>query len=128
MDKGPVRRVHQPDDGVVDRCCEAYPLDEIGWSFVEPVEQRHLRRRGGVVAEKHPDVSLHLAHRVAADTDTLRREGLVWHKRRDQGALPAGVEAPAVIAALDLVPVETTGAERHPTMRAGVVQRERRAG
>src|SRR6516162_7460711 len=38
MDKGSVRGVHQPDDGVVDRCSKANSLDEIGWFFIEPVE------------------------------------------------------------------------------------------
>jgi hypothetical protein len=42
--------------------------------------------------------------------------------------LPAGVEAPAMIAALDLAPVETAGAERHPTMGTRVAQGKRRTG
>ena len=117
MDKRAVRRVHQPDDGVVDRRCEADSLDEIGWSSVEPVEQGDLGRWGGVDAEEHPDVPLHLTHRVAAHMDMLGREGLARHQRRDKGALPAGVETPAVIAALDLTPVKSAGAQRHAAMR-----------
>src|SRR4029077_3658735 len=102
MNKGPVRRVHQPNDGVVDRRSEADALDKVGRSFAEPVEQRDLGRRGEVVAEKHPNVALHLSHRVAAGTYASWRVRLARHKRWDRVALPAGVEAPAMIAALDL--------------------------
>ena len=83
---------------------------------------------GRVVAKIHPDVALHLAHRVAADPHPAGGEGLARHQGRDRGALPAGVEAPAVIAALDLAPVETAGAEPHAAMRAHIAQRERHAG
>ena len=123
-----MRRIHQPDDGVVDRSSEADALDEVGRSFVKPVEQRNLGRGGGMVTKKHPEVPLHLPHRIATDTDTLWREGLARYQRRNQRTLPAGVKAPAVIAALDLPPIETASAERHPTMRTRVAQCERHAG
>src|SRR5215467_1562176 len=122
MNEGSVRRVHQPDDGMVDRRGEADVLDEIGRSFVEPVEQRNLRRCGRILAKKHPQVSLHLAHRVVTRTDARWGEALARHERRDRGALPVGVEAPAVIAALDFASIEAAGAERHPAMGARVVQ------
>src|SRR6516165_9529108 len=128
MDKRPVRRVHQPDHGVVDRRREADALDEIGWSSAEPVEYRDLRRCGGIVAEEHPNVPLHLAHRVAAHTDTRRSKRLTRNQRRDQGALSAGIEAPTVIAAFDLVSIEPAGAERHAAMRTWVAQSERGTG
>ena len=84
MDEGPVRRVHQPDHGMVDRRGEADALDEIGRASVEPVEQRDVRGRGRVLAEKHPDVALHLARRIAAGMDAAGRKALARHQRGDQ--------------------------------------------
>src|SRR6516164_5755802 len=81
-----------------------------------------------MIAKEHLVVHLHLAHRVDAHTYTLGREGLTRHQRRYQGALPAGVKAPTVIAALDLAPIEAAGAERHPAMRTRVAQCEHGAG
>jgi hypothetical protein len=41
--------------------------------------------------------------------------------------MTAGVEAPPMIAALDLMPVETAGAKPHAAMRTQVTHRERSA-
>src|SRR5271166_6333695 len=43
MNKRTVRRIHQPDDRMVDCCCEAHTLDEIGRSSVKPINQRDIR-------------------------------------------------------------------------------------
>ena len=125
--KRPVRRVHQPDDGMVDRRGEAHAFDEPRRCVLEPVEIGDAGRGRRVVAKVHPDVARAPPHRIDADPDAAGREGLARHQRRDRGAVPAGVEAPAVIAALDLPPVETAGGERHAAMRADVAQCERHA-
>src|SRR5215468_78591 len=117
MDKGPVCWVHQADDRVVDRGGKANAFDEVWRVGLKPVEQRDLRRSGGVVAEKHPEVPLRLAYRVAVHPDAVGAEGLTRHQRRDRRAMPAGIEAPAVIAALNLIPIEAAGGERHAAMR-----------
>src|SRR5882762_4597569 len=127
VNERPVRRVHQPDHGVIDRGGETDALDEVGRASIEPFEQRDPRRRGWVFAKKDPDVALHLARRVAADMDTIGRERLARYQRRDQGTMTAGVEAPPVIAALDLVPIEMAGAEPHAAMRTQIPHRERLA-
>jgi hypothetical protein len=41
---------------------------------------RDLRRRSGAVAKEHPDVALHLAHRVAADVNAPGHERLARHQ------------------------------------------------
>ena len=111
---------------MVDRRSEIDAFDEIGRSFVDPVDARDFRRGDGIVAKKHPNVPLHFSHRVAAHMDPFGSERLARHEGRDCGATSPGVEAPTVVAAFDLVPVKMAGAERHPAMRAGVAQRERR--
>src|ERR1700751_3311516 len=106
MDKGAVRRIHQTDNRVVDRRGKADALDEVGWASLEPFDKGDFRGCGGVVAEKQPEVPLHFAYRVAAHSDAVGGEGLTRHQRRDCRTMTAGIEAPAVIAALDLIPVE----------------------
>src|SRR5208282_2804808 len=87
-------------------------------------DERDLRCGGGAAAKEHPDVALHLARRVAADMDMPGRKRLTVCERGDQHAPPAGVEPPAVIAALDLVAVEAASGEPHAAMRAEVAQRK----
>src|SRR5882724_11299263 len=112
MHERPVRRVHQPDDGVVDRSGKGDALGEIGIAFlVEAFKQRDFRRSFRVLAKKYPDVPLHLASAKVAGMDAVGREGLTRHQRRYQGASPARVESPTVIAAFDLMSIKATGTE-----------------
>src|SRR5215469_13039434 len=76
MDKGPVGRVHQPNDRMVDCCGEFDAFDEIGRASVETVEQRDFRSPSRLVAKEHPNVSLQLAYRIAAGADTPGRKRL----------------------------------------------------
>src|SRR5215469_13816767 len=127
MHKGTVRRVHQPDDGVIDAGAKTDAFKEVGRTPIEAREARGLGRRGRVLAEEHPNVALYFLYRVAAGVDAVGGKGLAWHKRGYLGAASVRVEPPAVIAALDLMPVKPAGAQRHATMRAQIAQRESRA-
>ncbi len=100
-----------------------------GAASAEPVDQRDLAAPPPDRRRNRPRYCP--APRAPDRRRTWTRPGLkAWpgDQGRDRGAAPAGVEAPAVIAALDLAPVEIAGAERHAAMRADVAQRERRAG
>ena len=99
-----------------------------GRALAEPGNDGHLGR--GVcrpVAEEHPDVALHLARRIGLDRDAADLELLALDQRRDGGAPPAGIEAPAVIAAFDLAAVEPSVAQRDAAMGTNVAEREDRA-
>src|SRR5271165_5488373 len=122
MDKGTVRRVHQSDNGVIDCSGETDAFDEIGVSFGKSVEVRDFGRAGRIATEIDPDVALHLTRPIAADMDTARLKRLARRQRGDQRTTAPGVEAPAVIAALDLRSVEAAGAEAHAAMRTEVAQ------
>ncbi len=86
MHERPVRRIHQPDDCVVDRRPEPHGLDETRRRrFGETVEHRDVGRRARVAAEEDPDVALDLARRIGGDPDPRwrdRRPGL----RRARGS------------------------------------------
>src|SRR4051794_10795267 len=111
MDERAVRRVHESDDCVVYRGCESDAFDQIGRAHgSKSFEQWYLRSSRRLVAKEYPDVALYLAHFVAAGPDPVGREGLAGHERGDHGATAARIEPPAVIAALDLLPVEIAGA------------------
>src|SRR5271165_6046264 len=125
MDKRPMRRVHQPGDGVVDRRGEADALDQARGRTLETVNDRDFRRRDGVVTEIDPDIALDLARRIGANMHAAGPKGLARHQCRDRGPLPCRVEPPAMIAALDLTPVKAAGCEPYAAMRAQIAQRER---
>src|SRR5215813_11552983 len=107
MDERAMRRVHEPDDRVVYWGCESHAFDQIGRARgCNSFEQRDLRSSRRLVAKEYPDVALYLPRLVAAGPDPVGREGLAGHERGDHGATAARIEPPAVIAALDLTPVE----------------------
>jgi hypothetical protein len=127
MDERPMRRVHQADHRVVDGRGKRYALEDVGRTLADIGQQRHRRRGVGIVAEIDPDVALPLERRIALHLDAGDVELLLRHQRRNGGAAPAAVEAPAVIAALDLAAVEAAAAQRNAAMRADVSEREGRA-
>src|SRR5262245_15041933 len=122
MNERPMCWVHQADDSMVNRGGETDAFDKVGHAPFEPGEERDLRRRGRVLPEEHPDVALHLFCPVAAGMNAAREKGLAGHLRGDRGAAPAGIEPPAVIAALDFASVKTPGAQRHTAVWAKVSQ------
>ncbi len=127
VDERSVRRVHEPDHRVIDRRLEPGGLDQCRAARADVGQLRDVRRGFGVLTEEHPDVALQLARRIALDLDAPGLEGLAVDQRRDRGAAALGIEAPAVIAALDLAPVEPALGQRHAAMRADVTQREHAA-
>ena len=130
MDEGSVRRIHQPDDRMVDapRRSRRVSTRSGAPDSSKPSMKRDFRRAGRVVAKKDPDVALHLARRVAAGMDAAGENAWPGHQRGDQRCSARRVEAPAMIAAFDLVPVETAGGERHAAVGTEVAQRKSRAG
>ena len=77
MDKRPVRRVHQPDNRMVDRGGEFDVFDKPRRAALEAVDIGDLRCGRRIVAKEHPDVALHLAGRIIADPDAPGGERLV---------------------------------------------------
>ena len=90
----------------------------------EDISEIAAMRDAGIVAEIDPDVALPLQRRIGLHLDAADIELLLRHQRRDGGAAAAAVEAPAVVAALDLAPVEAAEAQGDAAMRADVAQRE----
>ncbi len=104
MDEGPVRRVHQADDRVVDMAVEVHGLDQLGLALGAGEERRLMIRLGRIARVRgHPDEdqALALAHRIGPHTDAIGLEGLILDQGRNGGADAVGAEAPAVIGALD---------------------------
>ena len=125
MHKGAVRRVHEPDNAIIERRAKPHRLDEPRrFRFGKTLDVRHLRRAAGVAAEIDPDIALRFAGRVARHAHRRQIELLTLGERRDGGAPPIGRKAPAVIAAFDLATVELAGRERHAAVWADVAQRE----
>src|SRR6185312_1044702 len=124
MDEGPMRRIHEADHRVIDGRGERDALEDVGRALADIRQHRHRRRGAGILADIDPDVALPLERRIALHLDARDVELLLRHQRRDGGAAPAAVEAPAVIAALDLAAVEAAEAQRDAAMRAYVAERE----
>ena len=136
MNERSVRGIHQPDDAVIDAAGQIG--GQVG-EFVFVAECWNARaglRRGSArcvesrscgrrLRNEDPDEAVMLFAGVAAGVDAIDFEFLIGGERRNQLAL-AGVrvEAPAVVAAFDLIAVETSAGERHAAVRAGVLQCE----
>ena len=115
MDKGPMGRIHQPHDRVIDVGVEVLPVDDLR----PPADQAGKRRRrpiGFAAARlgRHPDEhqALALGDRIARRADAGEIEILPLRQRRDRRALAVGGEAPAVIGTFDAG--VTVGLAREP--------------
>src|SRR5260221_1141641 len=102
MHEGAVRRVHEADDGMVDRTGKAHRLDHAVAALTDIGNQRDVGRARRVAAEIDPDIALHLARRITGDAYPGGVEVLALDERRDGGGAPIGGQAPAMAAALDL--------------------------
>src|SRR5258708_34962469 len=106
MHEGPMRRVHQPNDGMVDRAGKAHRLGHGVAVLADIGDLRDLGRVGRIDAEIDPDIALHLARRIARDTYLGGIEVLALGERWNGGAAPIGGEAPAMVKAFELLAVE----------------------
>lgn len=109
---------------MVQRAMEDHRLGDAEMPGIDIGDFGNGRRRFGVAPEEDPDVALDLAAGIALDPDAGEIERLILDQRRDGGAAALGIEAPAVIGALDLTPLHAAAGERDAAMRADVAQRE----
>src|SRR5260221_5066668 len=98
MHEGAVRRVHEADDGMVDRTGKAHRLDHAVAALTDIGNQRDLGRARRVAAEIHPDIALHLARRITGDAYPGAVEVLALDHRPPGGAAPLGGTRPAIVA------------------------------
>ena len=105
MHIGAVRRVHQPDHGMVDMGVEGHPVDQLGPAADHAGEDRRrlIRLRLAARVRAHPDKDQALAfvRGIMAHADARHIHRLVLDQRGDGRADPVGAVAPAVIGAFD---------------------------
>ena len=77
------------------------------------------------IGDENPDKTVVLFAGIIASIDALDFQILIGGEGRDELALAVvDVELPAMVAALEILSVETTAIERHTAMGAGVTQSE----
>src|SRR5579864_4055126 len=120
VNKRAVRRIHQPNHGVVDAAREQNALVNIGSPIAQLGQFRDWRRGGRLAAEEDPDIAVYLARGIGVDCDPAKVKALAVDQRGDGRAAPGRREAPAVIAALDFPAVEAAIAQGNTAVRAYV--------
>src|SRR5689334_16823957 len=133
--KGPVGRIHETDDPVIDGAGQ-FGGEISGLVLVRESGQLRGWKRRVFAASKsrthrariwneHPDEAVALFASEVAGVNAINLEVLIGRERGDQAALSRlRVEFPAVIAALDLASIELTAMQRHASVRTGILQRE----
>src|SRR6516225_2328027 len=128
VDERPMRRIHQPDDPVVDaqRQIGGQTRDSVRRTEDGEAWRRFLRFAAGA-RKRHvnPDVAILLFAGKMSGMDFFYVELRIFGKRRDRAAQARlCLEAPAVVVALELIAIEMPKRERHSPMRTTVSQRE----
>jgi len=133
MHKRPMRRIHQPDDAVIDIA------RQISHKMRTPKprrELRQLRHRRQLTPNPAGTHGRHINPRIAIPLFTRKRAGknlrrikrLVTGQRRNLSTLPAArLEPPAMILALHCLAVEPPSRQRNPAMRTKVPHRKQLA-
>ena len=105
VDIGPVSRVHQADDGVINVSFEHHAVDKL-WLAANNA-WKHRRWLTGFAGEprirRHPDKYHPLAFSdwISANANPLRIHLLIIHKGRNRSAASISPKTPAMIGALD---------------------------
>src|SRR5258708_16539164 len=94
MDERTMCRIHEADDGMVHRAGEVHDLGEIGDPVADIRHNGDIRRVGGVGAEKHPDIALHLARGISAYLDPARVDWLPPGSHRNGDPPPPPPDPP----------------------------------
>ena len=139
MHKRPMRRIHKPDNSVIDvrRQLTGQMRDLVSLA-------KHRQRRRGrnrllrlrtrrIVAPNaparrhvHPNVAVALLTGIMPRKDALHFQFVLAGKRRNfQTAPAASIELPPVITTLQRLPVKMSIRERNPPMRAGITHGKR---
>src|SRR5579871_303516 len=130
MYKRPMRRIHQPNDPVVDVARQVSHKVRAAKPLRKLRQLRHRRQRIANAASSrlrqiNPRVAVTLLARVSAGINLGRIERLKLSQRRNLDTLPAArLEPPAMILALHRLAVEPPCRQRNPTMRTKIAHRE----
>ena len=119
-----MRRIHQPDGRVVEVAGEKHVLEDLGTALADLGHDRHLGQGTALLAEVDPQIALHLAARVALHVNAGEIGAIFVDEGRNGRAPALGIEAPAVIAALDLAAVEAAVRKRNAAMGTETSERE----
>ena len=126
MHIGPMRRVHQPDHGMVDVAGKRLGFGPARLAiFIGTRGGSDLRRRARLGRHIDPDQPVLLAHRIGPHTDFRRVQVLAFHQGGNGAAHPVAAEAPAMIGAFDGVfGKDFPRRQRHAAMGADIAQGE----
>jgi len=135
VDEGAVRRIHQPDDAVINadrhfslqvsELVVARELLDFGGRIGRFGRWSETSARRPGIRNVDPDEVILLFARIAAGVNAIDFELLIRGQGRDQLALTVmNVELPAVISAFQVFSIEMAAVERHTTVRAGIAQCE----
>ena len=108
MHERPVRRVHQPNDRVVNMARKFYGFAQARHPVAKFRHDGRVTRINAVIAEKDPDIALHFSARVGLHLHPVDIELLIRYQRGDGRASPVAAKAPAMVTAFDFLAVERT--------------------
>src|SRR5579883_3669730 len=109
---------------MIDVAGEDHVLEELRGPLADLRHHRHVGERAVLPAEIDPKVPLRLAAGITLHLDARDVDPAAVRKRGNGGAASFGIEAPPVIAALDLSAVERAVRQGNAAMRTDVAKRE----
>jgi len=130
MHKRPMRRIHQPDNPVVDI---ARQIRRKMRRPKPPRKLRHLRHRRQLpkrpprsrLRQINPRIPIPLFARISPRVNLSRLQGLVARQRRNLHALPrTRLKSPTMVLASHRLPIEPPRRQRNPPVRTKIPHRK----